>query len=360
MPLEAVKMSPGCMARPLTMFSHVATMKCTSRSDGCSLAKTWAAPRVAAAPPMSVFINSMLLPTPVLRFKPPESKVKPLPTMANLQLGLPWRYIRWMNWGGISEAWATPKNAPIPKAAQASWSKIWAVKWGQEAAISWAVAARVKGVTTLAGAETSSRAKITPSQVLAAISIVSGSLVIKLTVVRVWGLVSLDLNRWSWCKLRYKPSLIAWAVSAASVLKVGKYKPKLFALLWFAHFAAMAAALRQVSRVALLASPKPTSITWRIVPLPPTRPLTLLPDSPLKSCWVINSASVSAKIVWSRVASSPFKRPVTAASSSAADWSSVLVANTAIANASPVHWLTLCEAAIRLMGIIVVKYELNK
>ena len=87
LPLEAVRISPGCMAWPLIIFSVAAQIKWTS-ALGLICPIALAAPRVAAPPPMSIFMVSMPLPTPLM-FNPPESKVTLLPTMASFLVGVP-------------------------------------------------------------------------------------------------------------------------------------------------------------------------------------------------------------------------------------------------------------------------------
>mmetsp|Transcript_32802 Transcript_32802/g.67001 ORF Transcript_32802/g.67001 Transcript_32802/m.67001 type:complete len:246 (-) Transcript_32802:288-1025(-) len=66
-PLDAVRTSPGRMARSLIMFSHAATMKCTSTPRGCSKPTALAAPNTAALPPMSNFIISIIEPAPAFK-----------------------------------------------------------------------------------------------------------------------------------------------------------------------------------------------------------------------------------------------------------------------------------------------------
>mmetsp|Transcript_3777 Transcript_3777/g.8912 ORF Transcript_3777/g.8912 Transcript_3777/m.8912 type:complete len:270 (-) Transcript_3777:963-1772(-) len=112
-PLEAVRMSPGRIARSETMFSHAATMKSTATPLGFWRPMALAAPRTAALPPMSNFIISIMDPGPALRLYPPESKVRPLPTretrFSTSPSGL---YERWMNLGSPSPGllpWATPR-----------------------------------------------------------------------------------------------------------------------------------------------------------------------------------------------------------------------------------------------------------
>ena len=70
-----------------------------------------------------------------------------------------------MNFGGISEALATPRNAPMPRVSHSACSRILAVKCSDSEAIATAVSASVIGVTIFAGADTNSRAKITPSMI---------------------------------------------------------------------------------------------------------------------------------------------------------------------------------------------------
>mmetsp|Transcript_25948 Transcript_25948/g.86971 ORF Transcript_25948/g.86971 Transcript_25948/m.86971 type:complete len:200 (+) Transcript_25948:419-1018(+) len=65
--LDAVRMSPGRMARSLTMFSQAATRKCASTPAGWRRPTARAAPRTAPAPPMSNFIFSIMEPAPALR-----------------------------------------------------------------------------------------------------------------------------------------------------------------------------------------------------------------------------------------------------------------------------------------------------
>ena len=61
-PLDAVRMSPGRMPLPSIMFSQAATMKWHSTPAGARSPTIRAAPRVAAEPPMSNFIISIMLP----------------------------------------------------------------------------------------------------------------------------------------------------------------------------------------------------------------------------------------------------------------------------------------------------------
>ena len=76
-----------------------------------------------------------------------------------------------MNLGGISEAFATPRKAPIFRASHSACSKILTVKYSDSLAIATAVSARVTGVTIFAGAETNSLARITPSTICWALAI---------------------------------------------------------------------------------------------------------------------------------------------------------------------------------------------
>ena len=67
LPFDAVSTSPGRIARSEIMFSHAATMKWTSTPAGLSSPIALAAPSVAAEPPQSNFISSIIEPAPALR-----------------------------------------------------------------------------------------------------------------------------------------------------------------------------------------------------------------------------------------------------------------------------------------------------
>ena len=58
-PFDAVRISPGRIALSEIMFSHAATMKCTSTSLGLSSPMAFAVPKVAPEPPISNFMSSM-------------------------------------------------------------------------------------------------------------------------------------------------------------------------------------------------------------------------------------------------------------------------------------------------------------
>jgi hypothetical protein len=79
MPFMARTMSPGRCAVPEGMFSVAAMRPCTSTA-GFRRGRAWKSPSTAAAPAMSSFIRSM--PSALLRSRPPESNVMPLPMMA--------------------------------------------------------------------------------------------------------------------------------------------------------------------------------------------------------------------------------------------------------------------------------------
>ena len=64
LPFDAVSTSPGRIARSEIMFSHAATMKWTSTPAGLSSPIALAAPSVAAEPPQSNFISSIIEPAP--------------------------------------------------------------------------------------------------------------------------------------------------------------------------------------------------------------------------------------------------------------------------------------------------------
>ena len=108
-PFDAVRMSPGRRPRDPIMFSQLAMMKCASTPGGAVSAMMRAAPRVAPAPPMSNFIISIMDPAPALMLYPPESNVRPLPTTATVFLASFALYVRWMNFGGSSDASETPR-----------------------------------------------------------------------------------------------------------------------------------------------------------------------------------------------------------------------------------------------------------
>ena len=169
-PLLAVSISPGRKPREPIMFSHAAMMKCAWTLGGAVCATVRAAPSVAPLPPMSNFIISIIDPAPALMLYPPESKVRPLPTMATF-FSLPASdptgvYVRWMNFGGSSLASLTPRYAPMPSARHSASSKILTVMVsGNSSAMAIAVDARAVGVTTFGGAATSCFVNVTPAAV---------------------------------------------------------------------------------------------------------------------------------------------------------------------------------------------------
>mmetsp|Transcript_58070 Transcript_58070/g.160579 ORF Transcript_58070/g.160579 Transcript_58070/m.160579 type:complete len:304 (-) Transcript_58070:866-1777(-) len=168
-PLDAVRISPGRIALSEIMFSHAATMKCTSTSLGLSRPMAFAVPKVAPEPPMSNFISS-IKEAPTFRLYPPESKVRPLPTIATFLVGVcGGLYVRWMNLGpcSSSEPLATPMYAPMPRASTASRSRISASS-PCSMATSTAISASDLGVTTFGGEATRSRQTFTPAIILRA------------------------------------------------------------------------------------------------------------------------------------------------------------------------------------------------
>ena len=78
LPFEAVKISLATNAFGPIIFSHAATTKWTSTPLGPNAAIACAAPKTAAAPPQSNFINSIM---EVLMLYPPVSNSNPFPTM---------------------------------------------------------------------------------------------------------------------------------------------------------------------------------------------------------------------------------------------------------------------------------------
>ena len=167
LPLLARRMSPGRRPRLPIMFSHDATMKCASTPGGAISATHRAAPSVAPAPPMSNFIISIIEPAPALMLYPPLSNVRPLPTTATFFKPEPafdsGVYVRWMNFGGSSEASATPRNEPMPIFSHSFFSNTFTfIVSGNSFAIIAATSASAVGVTTLGGAATSCLVSATP------------------------------------------------------------------------------------------------------------------------------------------------------------------------------------------------------
>ena len=78
-PFIARSTSPGRMAEPEGMFSVAAIRPWTS-TPGLRAGSARMIPSTAAAPDMSSFMRSM--PSAVLRSRPPESNVMPLPMIA--------------------------------------------------------------------------------------------------------------------------------------------------------------------------------------------------------------------------------------------------------------------------------------
>ena len=153
-PFIARSTSPGRMAAPEGMFSVAAIRPWTS-TCGLSAGSARMMPSTAAAPDMSSFMRSM--PSALLRSRPPESKVMPLPmtaTFLRLRDGV---HDRWMNLGGCSLPAATPRNAPMPSFLQSSRSSTCSLI-PPALAISAATSARCVGCTSLAGALMRSRA----------------------------------------------------------------------------------------------------------------------------------------------------------------------------------------------------------
>mmetsp|Transcript_38693 Transcript_38693/g.101495 ORF Transcript_38693/g.101495 Transcript_38693/m.101495 type:complete len:275 (-) Transcript_38693:381-1205(-) len=146
--LEATRMSPGRIASAETMFSHAATMKCTSTPLGARPATTRAVPSTAPAPPMSNFIFSIIDPAPALMLYPPESNVSPLPTRPSFLVAGPSGgvYVRWMNLGGSHAPCETPRYAPMPRASHSSFSSTLSERQSNSSARAAAVAAIEVGV----------------------------------------------------------------------------------------------------------------------------------------------------------------------------------------------------------------------
>ena len=85
-PFIARSTSPGRVAEPDGMFSVAAMSPCTS-TGGRRMGRAPMTPSTAAAPAMSYFIRSM--PSDVLRSRPPESNVMPLPITTTRFLARP-------------------------------------------------------------------------------------------------------------------------------------------------------------------------------------------------------------------------------------------------------------------------------
>src|SRR4030095_8684186 len=95
-PFIARSTSPGRMAAPEGMFSVAAIRPWTS-TCGLSAGSARMMPSTAAAPDMSSFIRSM--PSALLRSRPPESKVMPLPMTATFRRLRDGVHARWMESG---------------------------------------------------------------------------------------------------------------------------------------------------------------------------------------------------------------------------------------------------------------------
>jgi hypothetical protein len=93
------------------MFSVVPTTPITRNPGGLRIDSARIRPSTAPAPHMSYFISSIL--SAGLIEMPPESKVRPLPTIASVCLGRGARYSISIRKGSCAEPWLTARIAVI-------------------------------------------------------------------------------------------------------------------------------------------------------------------------------------------------------------------------------------------------------
>ncbi len=112
----------------------------------------------AAAPAMSHFIVTM--PVAGLMFRPPESKVMPLPTSATEAFGAAGAYDMVTIRGGLTEPWPTPTMPPKPPLTSALSSSTDTVTFAGEAVTRFlTLSAKDCGKSTFGGVLTRSRAQ---------------------------------------------------------------------------------------------------------------------------------------------------------------------------------------------------------
>mmetsp|Transcript_15469 Transcript_15469/g.18812 ORF Transcript_15469/g.18812 Transcript_15469/m.18812 type:complete len:243 (-) Transcript_15469:890-1618(-) len=175
LPLDAVRISDGTIARSFIMFSQAGTMKFASTPSGCICPIAHAAPRTAADPPQSNFIRCI---PAVFTLYPPVSKSRPFPTIPTFLLILPFfggLYVKWMNCGSVSLPRATPRYAPIPRFSHSFLSSMVALMQplGLSSAICRARLAKLTEFKTLCGLLTISFATKTPLVIVMPCSIAS-------------------------------------------------------------------------------------------------------------------------------------------------------------------------------------------